>query len=139
MMISKSENKSMVKKLLALLLCCVLVVMTMTSCGSPSTLEEYVADNAEVADQIDSVAASSGMEIEIKDNTLTYIYKYDTTYTAEQVDYMKGIMDSALDNMASTFESLGTQLEDETGIDGIVIKVLYQNGDGSAILEKDFE
>lgn len=139
MMISKSENKSMVKKLLALLLCCVLVVMTMTSCGSPSTLEEYVADNAEVADQIDSVAASSGMEIEIKDNTLTYIYKYDTIYTAEQVDYMKGIMDKALDNMSSTFESLGTQLEDETGIDGIVIKVLYQNGDGSAILEKDFE
>lgn len=139
MMISKSENKSMVKKLLALLLCCVLVVMTMTSCGSPSTLEEYIAENPEAEEGIDSVAASSGMEIEIKDNTLTYIYKYDTTYTAEQVDYMKGIMDKALDNMSSTFESLGTQLEDETGIDGIVIKVLYQNGDDSTILEKDFE
>ena len=139
MMMTKSENKSMMKKLLGLILCCVMVVMTMTSCGSPSTLEEYIAENPEAEEGIDSVAASSGMEIEIKDNTLTYIYKYDTTYTAEYVDYMKGIMDSALDNMSSTFESLGTQLEDETGIDGIVIKVLYQNGDGSAILEKDFE
>ena len=139
MIVSKNENKSMVKKLVALLVCCVLVVMTMTSCGSPSTLEEYVADNSAAEESIESIASASGMEIEIKENTLTYIYKYTTTYTDEQVEYMKSAMDSALDNMSSTFESLGTQLEDETGISGIIIKVIYQNGDGSEILEKEFK
>lgn len=139
MMMTKKENYSAAKKLLMLLLCCVLVVMTMTSCGSPSTLEEYIADNPDAETSIDSIADSAGMEIDITDNTITYTYKYETTYSDNQVDYMKGAMDSALDNMSSTFESLCTQLEDETGLSDISIKVVYQNGDDSVITEKEFK
>ena len=59
-----------------LLLSLVLILMlTFASCGT-KTLEKYVNDNAELKQQIESIGAGTGLEVDIKDNVVTYTYKY---------------------------------------------------------------
>ena len=43
-----------------------------------------------------------------------------------------------MESVSSTFENIGTTLEEETEIDGITVRVTYLNGDGSEIYSQDF-
>ena len=89
-------------KVLALILMLAMVMsvsMLMTSCGSdPSTLEEYVAQDSDLQEQLDSLADSQeGMAVEIKDNQIIYTYTYPQQIDEDVLDDVKAQFESAME------------------------------------------
>lgn len=130
-------------KVLALILMLAMVMsvsMLMTSCGSdPSTLEEYVAQDSDLQEQLDSLADSQeGMAVEIKDNQIIYTYTYPQQIDEDVLDDVKAQFESAMESTASTFEGIASSCEEETGISGITVKVVYLNNDGSEIYSSEY-
>lgn len=130
-------------KVLALILMLAMVMsvsMLMTSCGSdPSTLEEYVAQDSDLQEQLDSLADSQeGMAVEIKDNQIIYTYTYPQQIDEDVLDDVKAQFESAMESTASTFEGIASSCEEETGISGITVKVVYLNNDGSEIYSNEY-
>ncbi len=124
-------------KVLAVVLM-IALAFTFASCGK-KTLETYVNDNDEVKQEIENVGKGTGLDLTIKDNTVTYTYKYDVTYKDDQVKVMKESLKTAIQNSESTFQSIISQLEKETEIDGISVVVEYINGDDSVIYSQEFK
>ncbi len=135
MMSVKSWNYA--SKVLAVVLM-IALAFTFASCGK-KTLETYVNDNDEVKQEIENVGKGTGLDLTIKDNTVTYTYKYDVTYKDDQVKVMKESLKTAIQNSESTFQSIISQLEKETEIDGISVVVEYINGDDSVIYSQEFK
>ncbi len=122
-----------------LLLSLVLILMlTFASCGT-KTLEKYVNDNAELKQQIESIGAGTGLEVDIKDNVVTYTYKYKQTFTDDQLKVVKTSLEQAMSKAEGQFTNIVTQLEKETEIDGISVVVKYMNGDDKEIYSKEFK
>lgn len=135
MMSVKSKNYA--SKVLAIVLM-IALVFTFASCGK-KTLETYVNENDEVKQEIENVGSGTGLDLTIKDNTVTYTYKYDVTYKDDQIKVMKESLEKAITRSESTFQSIISQLEKETEIDGISVVIEYINGDGSTIYSQEFK
>lgn len=114
------------------------VMVLFTGCGGTETLEDYVNSNEEVKTQIESYSGQDGMSVKVEENVLTYEYKYEDTYDESMIDEMKAQFEETMGSMGSTFESIGTTLEEESGIKDITVRVTYLNGDGSEIYSEDF-
>lgn len=130
-------------KVLALILMFAMVMSVsvfMTSCSSdPSTLEEYVSQDEDLKDQLDSLANSQeGMAVEIKDNQIIYTYTYPQQIDESVLDDAKEQLESAMDSMGSSFESIASSCEEQTGIKGVTVKVSYLNNDGSELVTKEY-
>lgn len=139
-----TEEKEIVMKrktgftgiLLTLMIAAMLVF---TGCSSdPGTLEEYINNNAEAQEEIDALAESSGMEISVKGNTITYIYSYDQTFDEAMIEQMAAQFESTMESMSSTFEGVAVTLEEETGIEDITVKVLYQDSAETEIYSVEY-
>ena len=113
------------------------MAMMFAGCGGPSTLEEFVNSNEEAKSQIDSLS-TSGMTVDITDNTLTYTYTYPQTFDDATAGLMATELESAMDSMESTFESIGDTLEEESGIDGITVRVIYEDSAGTELFSEDY-
>lgn len=113
------------------------MAIAFSGCGGPETLEEYVNSDEEAKASIESMS-TSGMTIDITGNTLTYTYTYPQTYDAATIEAMEEQIESAMDSMESTFESIGDTLEEESGIDDITVKVIYEDGAGTVIFSEDY-
>ncbi len=135
---NKKESKILA---LVLMLAMVLSVsMFMTSCNSePSTLEEYVAQDDELKEQLDQFAESQeGMTIEIKENQIIYTYTFAQQLDEDIVEASQEQIESSMSSFASTFENIASSCEEETKIKGVTVKVNYLNKDGSEIWSKVF-
>ena len=114
------------------------MMVLFTGCGGGTeTLEDYVNSNDEIKTEIESYS-QDGMTVKVEGNVLTYEYQYPDTYDESMVEEMKTQFESAMESVSSTFENIGTTLEEETEIDGITVRVTYLNGDGSEIYSQDF-
>ena len=114
-------------------------MVVFTGCsGSPETLEEYISSDAEAQEEIDALAESSGMEIEVKENTLTYVYSYEQTFDEAMIEQMAAQFESTMESMASTFEDVATKLEKETGIEDVIVKVVYQDSAETEIYSVEY-
>lgn len=131
------KSKNYASKVLAIVLM-IALVFTFASCGK-KTLETYVNENDEVKQEIENVGSGTGLDLTIKDNTVTYTYKYDVTYKDDQIKVMKESLEKAITRSESTFQSIISQLEKETEIDGISVVIEYINGDGSTIYSQEFK
>jgi len=126
----------------ALLISVVLVLLLATSvilsgCGGTSTLEEYVNNNEELSQQIESYS-TSGMTIDISDNTLTYTYKYEQSFDDTTAKLMTSSLEQAMSSMDSTFESIKTTLIEETDISDIIVKIVYSDSNDTVLYEKEY-
>jgi len=131
------KKKTLLTSLLLILMMAVMVVFT--GCGGgPETLEDYINSDAEAQEEIDALAESSGMEIDITDNTLTYVYSYDQTFDEAMIEQMAAQFESTMDSMSSTFEGVASTLEEETGIEDITVKVVYQDGAETEIYSVEY-
>lgn len=100
---------------------------------TPKTLEEVVASNEQIAAEISQGTDDSGIQIDIKGNTVTYSYDISsvdgvTEEMLEKEDFLKSFQTS-LDAQASTFANVCSTLEEKTGIEGISVNVIYTYGD----------
>ena len=114
------------------------MMVLFTACGEPATLEEYMNKDGEVQQSIESMGESSNMDISVEGNTITYTYKYAQTYDSSVIPSMAKTMESTMNNMSSTFEKVAENLEEQTEIDDITVRVVYLNGDGTEIYSQNF-
>lgn len=114
------------------------MAVAFSGCGGPETLEEYIASDTEAQESIDSLA-TSGLEVEVKGNTLTYTYQYDQTFDSATLSLMETELASAMSSMDSTFQSVVDMLEEGSEIDGITVKVVYTDGAGTEIYSNEYK
>lgn len=127
------------KRFFALLMVAVMTIsaLALAACGS-KTLEEYVKSDSKLDSEIKNVAQQNGLEITVKDNTLTYIYKYQEKMTDDQIKQMATQIDTALESAKATFQNLAAEMETKTKIKGITVAVEYQDASGKVITKKEF-
>ena len=129
----------MKKKLTAVLLIAVLAisVLAMTACKvepkMPTNLEEYVAENESMQKQIEEAAKASDLDITIKDNTITYQFSYEEVLKDEEIEAMHKALEASLADQKETFNDLAASLEEETGLTGIQVVLIYVEGAGKEL------
>lgn len=107
------------------------MAFALAACGAKTkTLESYISKDKTAADEINKAADEAGMTVDIKDNTVTYIYDISNmgdTITEELAKSaeIKSSLDQALDSAGDTFVSLCKSLEDEAKVEGVQIVVRY--------------
>lgn len=131
----KTSKRILTGSLILVLIMAMAVMFS--SCGGPSTLEEYVNSDTEAKEMIDSFS-TGGMTVDITDNTVTYTYTYDQAFDQEIIDQMKPEMEKTMNSMSSTFENVADTLEEGSGIDGITIKVIYKDSEGKEIYSAEY-
>ena len=129
------------KSLLAVLLSLVMIV-AMTACSSaPKTIEEYVENDKEAQEQVQSAADQSGLAVDFSGNDVIYTYDLSTienvTEEVAKSDLMVEQLSAALQSTEGTFANLCEQLEKESKIEGVQIVVNYTYGD-EVIVSKTF-
>ena len=113
------------------------VSMFLATCGTkePKTLEEYIDKNQGDRDMIDAIVEGEpNASVIVKDSTMEIIYRIE-----EDVDYTKEDLDKGLEGLDETFSGIIKDLEEKTGINGIIISVRYEDRDGKEITSKLFE
>lgn len=114
------------------------MAMLFAGCGSsPETLEEYINSDSEAQETIDSLS-SDGMNVDIKGNVITFTYTYDQTFDEDTIAAMKPEMESAMNNMESTFTGVASDLEEGSGITGVTVKVIYKDAAGTEIYSNEY-
>ncbi len=116
------------------------MTLMLTSCGEPSTLEEYLAEDAELQEQLDTLAASQqDMTVEIKGNQILYTYTMPQQIEEDLLEDVKAQFEKAMEGYGSTFEGIASTCEEQTKIKGVTVKVSYLNNDGSEIFSQEYK
>ena len=112
-----------------MLILAVFSTMIFTACGGSKSLEQYVADNPEMQESIDSAKEGSNVEIKIEGNEITYIFDLSKMdgYTEEMVKDEEVIssLETTLISSGPTFGGISKQLEEQTKVKGITTTVNY--------------
>ena len=127
------------RKLITGLLIVMLLAMTalFTGCGEPATLEEWIANDSEASATLEEMSTDE-LEVTVEGNTLVYTYTYDQVIDSSLTDAVSLQLDQSITSSASTFTDVADVLEEESGIDGVTVQVVYLNGDGTELLNKTF-
>lgn len=140
-MFTSERRSTMKKKTLVISFILVLMLamsMLLAGCGGgPANLEEYINNNEELAQEIESYS-TAGMDIDISENTLTYTYKYSQVFDEATAALMTSSLEDAMSSMNSTFESVRDTLVEETGFSEIVVKIVYTDGNDTVLYEKAY-
>ncbi len=127
------------KKMTAVLLIAVLALsmLAMAGCSveqkNPTNLEEYVEANEEMKAQIEETAEASDLEITIEKNTITYKFSYTETLKDNEIEEMHKALEASLAEQKATFNDLAASLEEETGLTGIQVVLVYVEGAGKEL------
>ena len=113
------------------------------SSGDGNMLEELVADPSmqQMAEQMSTDQYKAEL---LATNGNTLVYRFTLV---EQLDLSDesvsevfiGALNSGLDSLSSTYDSILDSLRTELGMDDLIIRIEYLNADGSEILTRDFE
>ena len=112
-----------------MLILAVFSTMILTACGGSKSLEQYVADNPEMQESIDSAKEGSNVEIKIEGNEITYIFDLSKMdgYSEDIVKDEEVIssLETSLISSGPTFGGISKQLEEQTKVKGITTTVNY--------------
>lgn len=131
-----------IKKQIITFIILVISVVILASCGKPSTLEEYINKDSDAKAEIEKIAETSGLSVNVKENTLEYGYDVSTISDAftEEIamdSETKKEFESALESQKSVFENLCKTLEEASEVEGVKVLVKYTYKD-KTIAEKTF-
>lgn len=151
------------KRLTALAACLLAFTMLCTGCSTITsalgnifqphyeTLEECFAD-PEIKAEIDAEVAASMAENEMMDayanaearaegNVLIYDYTYANTVTWADESERRMWNNTFLEELESgraQFEDVASSLSEELGIEGITVRLVYRNPDGTELMSYDY-
>ena len=112
-----------------MLILAVFSTRVLTACGGSKSLEQYVADNPEMQESIDSAKEGSNVEIKIEGNEITYIFDLSKMdgYSEDIVKDEEVIssLETSLISSGPTFGGISKQLEEQTKVKGITTTVNY--------------
>ena len=116
-------------------------LIILASCGGPSTLEEYVNDNSDVQQSIESMEKTIGDNgsVTIKENNLTITYAMPNTYDEATLAAVKEQMEKYLSSMDSSFQSFEDKLKEESGVDEATVTINYTDASGNEIYSKIYK
>ena len=139
------------RKVISVILASLLLVSSvfaMSSCKAkeeekPSTLEEYVDQSDDAEKELDGISESMTNEIldgevDVKGNAIVMTLKLKETYDSKDLDTLSEQFATQMDNYRDTFDETIEDMEEESGIQGIEIQVIVQNGDGVEIYSDTF-
>lgn len=100
--------------------------------SAPKTVESIIGSNEDVEEAIQSGASENSVEVEIKENTITYNYDLSavegiTDEMLKDEEFIESLV-SSLDSLTDSMTSVAATVEKQTGIEGVVIKVFYNYG-----------
>ena len=129
-----------VSLLIALLILVLSLTVVLAGCGAgPKNLEEYVASDENLRNDIQSLADENDLDIAAVGNVMTFTYKY----TDEFDDAMKAqagtLIEQRLSDYEGTFKGLAKELEEQTGFSGIIIKVQYLDAKDSELYSTEYK
>ena len=128
--------------LVMLLIMIMAVTAVMAGCGSketgPTNLEEYVASDETLKNEIQSIADSNGLDIAVSGNTMTFTYKYDQEFDEEMKATAGPLIEQALADYAPSFTGLAKDLEEQTKLSGIKIKIQYMDAKDSELYSTEY-
>ena len=120
------------KSIIALIITFAMVLsLFITSCGSkePETIESFVNNNKEAADQIKEAAENSGLDVTITGNDVIYTYDLKNyegmTADLAKSEQLTSSLEAALTQSEESFVNLCSQLEEQSKIEGVQIIVNY--------------
>lgn len=111
-----------------------------TPIGKYASIKEYVESDA-VQSQLEAMLSSmdtSTMKMDVygEDNKLVYSYTYLMDLTG--MGDIGATLDAALEQQASTFQSVASSLKLAVDVDNPVVVVKYLDKDGNEITSKEF-
>lgn len=123
----------MIKKLTPIIIC---LVILLTACGEPQTLEQSVESNADMKSRIEQMFDNTGLDAStsIKGNSINIAVKLDDSVknfdlTKENKKILIGELDSNFKNKESEFSKALKAIEEETGVEGVTINIVVTHKD----------
>lgn len=116
----------------AVFLAIITVVMGLCSCGGNKTLEAYYSSSDAKKTHIDEIIniEADNMEVSIIGNEIRYDVVYDSAFDEELRDYASAQIKKELKGMKPVFAAIADITEDETGIEGIKVRISYKDKSG---------
>lgn len=130
----KNKTKGLIAAVLVLLMA---FSLTLTGCGEPTNLEQYVDKNDELAKELESYCVP-GMTVTIEDNTLTYTYKYEQEFIDETVKLLSKELKDTLKMVSPTYVAVKDKLVKETGFEDIVLVITYTDAKGTVLRSQEY-
>lgn len=112
-----------------------------TAAGKFATVEDFVNSDI-LQSQLESMKSSMGsdglaIDVTGEGNKLIYTFTYSDLGDTD-VETLKAGLESALDQMSSTFEGVASSLKEAVEIDNPVVVVTYVGDDGTELCSKEF-
>lgn len=138
------KKKTLLTSLLLILLMAVTVAFT--GCGGGEevaeeelTLETYLVDYPEKQEQLESMAAEGGMEVEITGNDIIYYYTYPEVLTEETMQAVEAEADRLMEeSLDAAFSEAVASAREGTGIDAVKLILVFQDPEGTEICSYEF-
>ncbi len=126
-------------RVLGLLLVVIMAMFALVGCGGEPTLEDYMNDNPDVMEILQDSVAGSPMTVDVKENTIYYVYTYDETYDSASIEIMASYFESAEGDMQTEYENLVSVMEKESGVEGIGLELRYEDAEHTEIYTYNFQ
>ncbi len=127
------------RKLIAVLLMLCACMIAFSACGSPKTLEEYFDKNQSEKEELEKYAKQNNMDITVKENTVTFLYKLNSDVSDQYADIYKKSFESSFANYSDQFVEQVKKIEDETKISGVKFVINVVDKSGKDIYSTTFE
>lgn len=105
----------------------------------PKDLESVIAVNPKIAEEMEAAKETSGMQMSVSGNEITYTYQLDNIegISDEQIEdeAMLEVLDKSIKDSGSNMEKLCKSLEDQTGLSGITVKLVFTYNDEEVLTE----
>ncbi len=137
----------MMKKVISITVAAIMMVamsLAFAGCGSePANLQEYMESNSDLQEELaESVEGleddSMAVKVYYEGNCMAISLKYKDTYTAEQIEIMKPSFEGFSDYFQSLADELIVEIEKETELTGVSVKIEVINGDGEEIWAEEY-
>lgn len=129
------------EKLVLLSLVLLTLMMTAAGCGKYTNLEEY-CDKGKIEKETISLLTDLGdekMKVSIVENQVVYNYSYDDDFSDELREYAMLEIEKNIESMKSDFQRIAKNIEDQTGLQDIQIKLVYTDKSGHVLYKGWFE
>lgn len=133
------------KKIAALFvnLCLALVmVITLTACGSSKEfkdIQEYIDAQKDQIDAAIKQQEGTGMTMEVKADGDTLVYRYVYADEMPINDETTAYFDAKLEETKEQFQAVIDEMKELIDVESPKVKLLYENPDGSVVYEHTYE
>lgn len=103
------------------------------------TLEEAVANDSSAQEEIAQVKESMDIDIEISGNTMTYKFPLGMDVDEDVKETVAEQLEAGVEEQLESFQSMKEGLEEEVGVTGITLVIVYTDDSGNVIYSRTID